>query len=259
MIKGPSYQGYLIDLDGTLYFGDKGIPTALAFVRTLMDQKIDFRLLTNNATRSPKELCDFLERQFQLKLSEDKIYSSTMALMAYLKSKSKNEKLFVIGEDALKQELVQAGFTITDQIDASVLVQGLSRHFDYEILTKAVNLLLQGAEFLVTNEDRLIPMTSGFQPSSGAITAFLKYASQRSAKVFGKPHRPIIDGALASMGLEREDCLIIGDNLETDILAGQLAGVDSLLVLTGVSQESDLKDSNIQPTFILPDLSCWEL
>lgn len=252
-----SYQAYLIDLDGTIYAGERRIPTAERFIKTLQERGLPFRIITNNATVKPEVLVETLAKHHHIQVDVENIYTSTMALIDYLKRVHPNDTFFVIGESALQTSLLEAGLSVADSGQAQHVVQGLSRQVDYQQLSQAVRILLAGGEFLVTNMDRLIPTKDGFFPSSGAITSFIAYASQVQPKVFGKPHRPIVEGALASLNQSVENCLLIGDNYETDIQAGIQVGMDTLMVLTGVSQRSDLEGKTNLPTYVVNDLSEW--
>lgn len=260
MVKASkAYQAYLIDLDGTIYAGEKRIPSAERFIQNLQERKIPFRILTNNATVKPDILVQTLANKYHIEISVDNIYTSTMALIDYLRKNHPCDSFYVIGEPALKTSLLEAGLILTDANQADHLIQGLSRQVDYPQLAKAVSVLLSGGKYFVTNTDRLLPSKDGFLPSSGAITSFISYASQVEAKVFGKPNAPIVEGALASLNLVAENCLLVGDNYDTDIQAGIRAGMDTLMVLTGVSQVSEVADKAQKPTYILKDLSEWEL
>ena len=152
-----------------------------------------------------------------------------------------------------------AGFTLVEDESAQVVVQALDRQATYEALSIAVLAIRNGVAFLVTNTDSNIPTERGMMPSSGALTSFIQYASQVEPVVMGKPFSPILEGGLHTLGLTKDQVLMIGDNYETDIKVGINAGMDTLLVLTGFTQEENLKSVPVQPTYVRPDLSTWEL
>ncbi len=254
-----NYQGYLLDLDGTTYFGKDRIPTAEAFICDLINQEIPLQFVTNNATRSPQEIATRLNQDYGIPAKEDMIYTSTIAMIDYLKLHDPQASLYVVGEAALKDQLVAAGYRLTQGQDADIVVQALDRQANYQSLAGAVSNILAGAKFYVTNQDTLIPTEAGMFPSSGALTAFIEYASGVSPMVIGKPNPLIIDGAVQRLGLENHQVLLIGDNYQTDIQAGIQAGVDTLMVLTGVSTKEDLAKFDAQPTYLRNDLSEWEL
>lgn len=253
------YQGYLLDLDGTTYYGPNRIPTAEVFINQLIDQGIPIQFVTNNATQSVDQIAHKLQTQFGIHCEASMIYTSTLALLDYLKANHADARVYVVGEEALHQQVEAAGFVIEQTPDASVVVQGLNRHTTYEELEGAVQAILNGAAFLVTNTDNLIPTQSGLSPSSGALTAFIQYATNCEPIVFGKPHAPILEGAVQRLGIPREELLLIGDNYQTDILAGIHAGIDTLLVLTGVTQADEVASLPEAPTYVVDDLSQWRI
>lgn len=250
------YKGYIIDLDGTMYKGDTRIPTAEKFVRDLIDQKSPFIFLTNNATKTPEMIAQHLTSLVGEVIGVHQVYTSSLAVIDYLKAHHAKDKIFVIGEPAFKALVNEAGLEQVQSNQADVVIQGLNRQTDYEELKLAVQSILKGADYLVTNEDRLIPQGEQFIPSSGAITAFIEHATSKKGNIFGKPHQPIMDGAMAQLDLNKEDVLLIGDNYETDIQAGIRYGVDTLMLLTGVSTHEDITQG--EPTYLLEDLSYWE-
>lgn len=251
------YKGYLIDLDGTLYYGTRRIPSAEAFVHELKKRQKPFLFLTNNATKTSQEIVENLRINYELPIGLDNVYTSTQALIAYMKEHCLGKLVHVVGEKALVQQVEAAGFKVTPDTNAEVVVQGLNRQATYEELALAAMAIREGAEFLVTNADQTIPTEKGIMPSSGALTAFLEVASGKKGLVMGKPNALIVEAALEELNLKAEDVLLIGDKYETDILAGINAGLDTLLVLTGVTQPEDVADLPQQPTYVLENLSEW--
>ena len=251
------YKGYLIDLDGTLYYGTRRIPSAEQFVRELKEQNLAFLFLTNNATRTSSQIVENIRENYELEIGLENVYTSTQALISYMKEHCLGQVVHVVGEAALYQQVEAAGFTITDGIEAEVVVQGLNRQATYEELALAAMIIRNGAAFLVTNADQTIPTEKGIMPSSGALTAFLEVASGKQGLVMGKPNALIVEAALKELNLKPQDVLLIGDKYETDILAGINAGVDTLLVLTGVTQAVDVVALPKQPTYVLENLSEW--
>lgn len=253
------YQAYLIDLDGTMYRGKEKIPTATAFIKRLRAHDIPLVFITNNATLSPKEIQQKLDKEFDIQAQESEIYTSSLAVVDYLKMHHANDSLYVIGESSLITLLEDAGLTITQDESATVVVQALDRQVTYQELSSAVHILLQGGEFIVTNDDRLIPNGNQSDPSSGAITAFLSYSSGVKPKIFGKPYSPIVEGAMSRLDIPSHALALIGDNYDTDILAGINMGLDTIMVLTGVSMEEDIQNIDKQPTYIVENLSQWDV
>lgn len=253
------YKAYLIDLDGTIYFGKNRIPSAEQFVHHLIEKQMPFLFMTNNATKTPEQVAEHLRTHYHLPVTAEHCYTSALALVDYLDAHHQGQSVHVVGESALHELVAQAGYMIDQTANAQVVVQALDRETNYEKLAVAANAIRRGAAFLVTNQDRSIPTEAGIMPSSGALTAFLEYTTRISPIVMGKPHRPILDGCLQRLGLSVDEVLMIGDNYETDIRVGIDAGMDTLLVLTGVTSAEEATKLPIAPTYIVEDLSQWEL
>ncbi|WP_124058109.1 TIGR01457 family HAD-type hydrolase [Vaginisenegalia massiliensis] len=252
-----SYQAFLLDLDGTTYLGKQRIPSAESFIHELQARQIPFMFVTNNATKTPEQVAAKLSQENDIEVSPEQIYTSGMAMVDYLLKYFPGQKLMVIAEEALKTQLQQAGFDIVADSSAQVVVQSLSRQSTYEELAQATLAIRQGARFLVTNRDTSLPSERGMMPGSGAITAFLEAASQQSPIVMGKPFEPIMEGALRRLNLNKDQVVMVGDNYQTDIMAGINAQMDTILVLTGFTQLADLDQYEVQPTHIVEDLSHW--
>lgn len=253
------YKAYLIDLDGTMYFGKKRIPTAENFVKRLAKLEIPYLFVTNNATKTPQEVAMNLATYYNLPAKEEHVYTSSLALIAYLKRYFLGKSIHIVGESALHQLIKGAGFSINQTEFADVVVQALDRQCDYVSLSVAASAIRKGAAFIVTNTDRSIPTENGMIPSSGALTAFLQYTTNVAPVIMGKPYRPILDGCLDRLGLSSDEVLMIGDNYETDIKVGIDSGMDTLLVLTGVTKKEQVHSLPIAPTYIVNDLSEWKL
>ncbi|MBG9982213.1 TIGR01457 family HAD-type hydrolase [Aerococcaceae bacterium DSM 111020] len=252
------YQGYLIDLDGTTYYGKKRITSAEIFIRSLIQKDVPFQFVTNNATRSPEQIAAVLNESYDLPVTSDYVYSSAQAMIDYLKEHHVDEKIYCIGEPPLHTLIEESGLTLVQDTSAEVVVQALNRQVDYQDLTIAVQAILNGATFITTNKDRLIPTESGLQPSSGATTAFIEYATGVTALTMGKPFTPIVEGAMDRLNLPKDQLLLIGDNYQTDIQAGINIGMDTLLVLTGVTNPEDIATFPTPPTYVVRDLSEWK-
>lgn len=252
------YKGYLIDLDGTVYRGKERIPSAEAFVRTLQERQIPYLFVTNNATKTPEEVVHFLKDHCELETSSEHVYTSGMAAVDYVRDRYPNARTYVVGETALKKQVAEAGLTLSEE-GIEVVIQALDREATYTSLTKASNAIRNGAAFISTNPDTNLPTEKGFVPGAGALTAFLKTSTQQNPIVIGKPFAPIMEGALKRIGLQKEEVAMVGDNYNTDILAGIHYGIDTILTLTGFTSQEDLIGTEEQPTHLVTDLSEWEL
>lgn len=253
------YKAYLVDLDGTIYRGKERIPEAEQFLDRLINNDIPFKLVTNNSTKTANEVAEDLQTNYSVPVSKQHIYTSTLALIDYLNLNHRSQNIYAIGETGLIKELESAGYAYHESKEIDVVVQGLNREVTFEQLTIATQAIITGAEFIVTNTDRLLPSGEGFIPSSGPITSFLHYATQKQPVVIGKPNKYIMRGALDRLGIPKENVLMIGDNYETDIMAGINSGLDTLLVLTGVTAEHEVPALPIKPTYVLESLADWEL
>lgn len=253
-----AYKGYLIDLDGTVYNGNEPILTARIFVEKLQEKNIPFLFLTNNATKEPEDVVNFLKETCDIHTNKNHVYTSGMAAIDYVKRNHPAARTLVIGETALIKQAKEAGLILTEE-DVEVVIQALDRDATYKKLMNASMAIRKGAEFIVTNTDSNLPTEIGFVPGSGALTAFLKASTQIEPTIIGKPHAPIMEGALQMMGLEKDEVVMIGDNYHTDILAGIHFGLDTVLTLTGFTQRVDLESKQEKPTYIIEDLSEWLL
>lgn len=257
-MMNKTYKGYLIDLDGTVYNGTLPIPTARKFVEELQEKDIPFLFLTNNATKEPEDVVTFLKEICNIHSDKEHVYTSGMAAIDYVKQNHSRARTLIVGEAALIKQAKEASLVLTEE-DVEVVIQALDRDTTYEKLMTASIAIRNGAEFVVTNTDSNLPTEFGFVPGSGALTAFLKASTQKEPTIIGKPHSPIMEGALQMMGLEKDEVAMIGDNYHTDILAGIHYGIDTILTLTGFTQRIDLEKKEEKPTHIIEDLSEWML
>lgn len=260
------YQAYFIDLDGTMYKGKERIETAEQFVKDLQDKGIPYVFLTNNSTKTPDEVVSYLKELCQLHISPNEVYTSGMASVDYLKTHYPEAKVLLIGEVALKHQLEEAGFELTHH-DPDVVLQALDRSLTYQKLEEATLAIRKGAKFIVTNADLNLPNEKGLTPGSGAITALLKAATGIEPLIIGKPNALIMEQAIDYLNssthkptiFSKKEIVMVGDNYDTDILAGIHSDMDTLLVLTGVSSRNSIKNYSLLPTHIVNDLSEWRL
>lgn len=256
-MNGKTYQGYLIDLDGTMYKGKNPIKEAPGFINRLKDSQVPYLFLTNNSTSTPEEVAGRLQAQFNIPAKAEEIYTSSLAAADYVRSLEGN-RVFVVGEKGLKEALVEAGCDLVDQ-DIDHVVVGLDTHLTYEKCVTASLAIQQGASFIATNKDTNLPNEKGLVPGAGSIVALIEKSTRVEPVFVGKPEAYIMRAALRKLGLEKEEVLMVGDNYETDILAGINNGVDSLLVLTGFTQKENLKSVSVQPTHIIDTLDDWSV
>ncbi|TSB48215.1 TIGR01457 family HAD-type hydrolase [Alkalicoccobacillus porphyridii] len=248
------YKGYLLDLDGTMYRGGQAIPEAVEFVHELKRRQLPYLFVTNNSTKTQEAVAEHLQG-FGVPVKPHQVFTSGMAASSYL---SEQTRAYIVGESGLKQALKKAGHIETDQqVDAVVV--GLDREFTYEKLKRASLLIQQGAQLIATNGDKAIPSEDGLVPGNGSIVAAIATASQTEPLFVGKPEAIMMKQALAVLGTDPRDTIMVGDNYQTDILAGIQAGLDTLLVFSGVTTAAQVNLVDIKPTFTHHSLSEWTL
>ena len=259
------YKAYFIDLDGTMYRGKDRIPTAEAFIKRLQEAQIPFLFVTNNATKTPAQVAENLRVNYGTEVSADEVYTSGVAAVDYLKSHFNVNRVMVIGEEAIKNQVEAAGYTLVSE-NPEVVLQSLDRNVTYKDLETATLAIRSGATYIVTNIDSNLPSEKGPIPGSGAITGFLKVATQVEPIIIGKPSSVIMESALDYLNTKfpdrhftKEDIAMVGDNYQTDIQAGIKYGMDTLMVLTGFSTREDLEKVEEQPTHLVEDLSEWTI
>jgi 4-nitrophenyl phosphatase len=246
-------QHLIIDMDGVLYRGKEAIPGSGAFLRFLRDRGIGFILATNNSTRTPRQYTDKLASMGVMVRAEE-ILTSAQATADYLAGiAAQGTRVFVVGQDGLWTALREVGFTLVEE-EAEFVVAGMDFAIGYERLAQATLLIRAGAQFIGTNPDRTFPSERGMVPGAGSLLAFLETATGVAPTVIGKPGTAMMEQALARMGAQASTTAMLGDRLETDILAGQRAGLVTLLVLSGVTDEALLAGSEIQPDLVFRDV-----
>lgn len=243
-VSGPGTKAVICDIDGVILHGNRLIAGADRFLARVLEEGHPLLLLTNYPSQTPLDLKGRFE-VLGIELKEEHFYTSAMATADFLR-RQEGRKAYVIGEGALAHELYRAGFTMTET-DPEVVVVGETRAYNWEMIGKASRLILQGARFIATNPDVNGP--SG-QPACGALCAPIERITGQEPFYVGKPNPWIMRAALNKLGAHSEKSVIIGDNLRTDILAGVQAGLETILVLTGVSQESDLSRFAFRPNRI---------
>ncbi|MCJ7840320.1 TIGR01457 family HAD-type hydrolase [Lederbergia sp. NSJ-179] len=251
-----TYEGYLIDLDGTMYRGLEKIEEALIFVEKLKNKGIPYLFVTNNSSKRPEQFAKSLQ-DFGLETRADQIFTTSMATANYLHEKKPDASVYAIGGEGLQSALTEKGFTLVDDL-ADAVVIGLDREITYEKLAKASLAVRNGAMFISTNGDIALPSERGLLPGNGALTSVISVSTQIEPIFIGKPHSIIVEQALEELGTTKEGTLMVGDNYDTDILAGIHAGLDTLLVHTGVTTKEMLTEKLVQPTYVLDSLAEWK-
>jgi len=247
---------YILDLDGVVYHGRTVIPGACESIDRLRSSGSRVVFLTNNATRTREAIARLLV-DMGIPCNAGDVISSAYAVSVYIKEKYGSSTIYPVGEQGLVEELKRAGHIISEQ-DADYVVAGLDREFTYKKLTRALDLIMNGAGFIATNNDIMLPTEHGFLPGAGSIVAAIQAASGVVPDVIGKPNKPIMDVLLREYGMRSEEYVMVGDRLETDILAGTRAGMRTVLVLTGASGIEDIESLGIRPDTVLDSIADLE-
>lgn len=246
-------ESLIIDLDGVLYRGSEAIPGAAAFLSFLREAGIRFTLATNNATRTPEQVSAKL-LGMGMRVDPAEILNSAQATAGYMAgSAPRGARVFVVGMDGLFSALRDEGFELVEE-DADYVVVGMDFGICYERLANAALQIRAGAQFIGTNPDRSFPSERGIVPGAGSLLAFLETATDVEPVVIGKPGVAMMEQALARMGARPESAGMLGDRLETDMLAGERAGLRKLLVLSGITDPEMLQGSIIQPDLVFRDV-----
>lgn len=249
------YKGYLIDLDGTMYRGSEEIAEAAGFIDKLRERDIPYLFVTNNSSRTPDQVADKL-RQFGIHTRDEQVFTTSMATANFIAEQKADATVYVIGEEGIQIALMEKGLKLVEE-NPDFLVVGIDRSIDYEKLTKACLAVRNGATFISTNADIALPTERGLQPGNGAITAVVTVSTQVQPIFIGKPESVIVEQALKVLGVPKEEVIMVGDNYDTDILAGMNANMDTLLVHTGVTTKELLSQYKKQPTYVVDTLDDW--
>ena len=249
------YEGYLIDLDGTMFRGTDEIQGAKEFVDELNKRHIPHLFLTNNSSRTLEQTAEKL-RGFGIEAQVEQVITASLATAAFIKEKLTSRRAFVVGQTGLISALEEAGIELTDQ-EAEIVVMGIDRNVTYEKITRAALNAQKGAYLLATNPDIKVPTERGFTPGNGAFVELVSHVSGKKPTHVGKPQPFMMEFALQKLGIPREKTIMVGDNYETDIMAGIQSGLDTLHVQTGVTSEEELAKYPKQPTYSVRTLNEW--
>lgn len=251
------YKGYLIDLDGTMYRGKEVIPEAVHFVKRLKDAGIPYLFVTNNSSRTPFQVAENL-RNFGIDAIEEQVFTTSQATANFIYEQKKDATVYVIGEEGILTAIKEKGFTFSGE-EADYVVTGIDRDITYEKFAVACLAVRNGATFISTNGDIALPTERGLLPGNGSLTSVVSVSTGTDPIFIGKPESIIMEQALKVIGTKKEDTLMVGDNFDTDIMAGINAGMDTLLVHTGVTTKELLLTYEQQPTYVVENLDQWEI
>src|SRR4051794_15183922 len=226
-------RSWLMDMDGVLVHEDAAIAGADRFLTRLREREIPFLVLTNNSIYTPRDLSARL-RASGLEVPEDAIWTSALATARFLEDQRPGGSAFVIGEAGLTTALHEAGYTLTERAPDYVVL-GETRTYSFERITRAIRLVAEGSRFIATNPDATGPSTEGPLPATGSVAALISRATGVDPYYVGKPNPLMMRSALNALDAHSESAAMVGDRMDTDIVAGLEAGMETVLVLTGVT------------------------
>jgi arabinose operon protein AraL len=254
------FKGFIFDLDGTVYLGDSLIVGADRVVRLLRERGKKVAFLSNKALQTREDYASKLTR-LGIPTRPDEVVNSTFVMIHHLKKNAPHARLFIVGETPFIEELRRGGFTITDEPkEIDYVVVAFDRTFDYRKLNIAFQAIKKfGAHFVATNPDRSCPVEGGEIPDCAGMIAAIEAVTEKKVEaIVGKPSPIMIQAVLDVLGLRPEDCILIGDHLETDIKMGKSFGIATGIVLTGVTDEETLKivkHTSGQPDFVFQSIA----
>jgi NagD protein len=244
-----SKSGFIIDMDGVIYHGNMLLPGVTEFLAWLENSGKKYLFLTNSPERTPKELHEKLAR-LGINVGEDHFYTSALATASFLANQKPNGSAYIIGDAGLIHAMYSAGFTVNN-VNPDYVVVGDTHSYNFEKIELAVNLVIRGAKLIGTNPDVSGPVENGITPSTKALIAPIEIASGKKAYYVGKPNPLMMRIALRRLGVKREDSIVIGDRMDTDVICGLESEIDTLLVLSGISDRKTIDQFPYRPQYIL--------
>ncbi|MCX4827248.1 HAD-IIA family hydrolase [Streptomyces sp. BH106] len=253
MAEPKPIQSWLTDMDGVLMHEGVPIPGADAFIKKLRDSGKPFLVLTNNSMYTARDLHARLNR-IGLEVPVENIWTSALATARFVDSQRPNGTAYVIGEAGLTTALHEEGYILSDS-DPDFVILGETRTYSFEALTKAIRLINGGARFIATNPDNTGPSTEGVLPATGSVAALITKATGKDPYFVGKPNPLMMRTGLNAIGAHSESSAMIGDRMDTDVLAGLEAGMTTYLVLTGLTSTSDIDRFPFRPTKVVDSIA----
>ncbi|MFL5878895.1 MAG: HAD-IIA family hydrolase [Actinomycetota bacterium] len=245
-------------MDGVLVREEDPIPGAKEFIGALREQGVPFLVLTNNSIFTPRDLRVRLLRSSGIDVPEESIWTSALATARFLEDQRPGGSAYVIGEAGLTTALHQAGYTLTER-DPDYVVLGETRTYSFERITQAIRLIDNGARFIATNPDATGPSPDGSLPATGSVAALVSKATGVRPYFVGKPNPLMMRSALRAIGAHSETTVMIGDRMDTDVVAGLEAGMETVLVLTGISTRADADRFAYCPSRIVDSIADLEI
>ena len=249
MIDFTCKKGFICDMDGVIYHGNRILPGVAEFIDWLHRENKEFLFLTNNSGHTPRELQQKLARM-GLDVSEEHFYTSALATAAFLKEQSPGCSVYAIGEAGLLNALYDAGITMND-VNPDYVVVGEGKSYSLDTLTKATELVRNGAKLIGANSDLTCPVEHGIAPACRALVAPIELATGKQAYFCGKPNPLMMRTGLNILGCHSGEAVMVGDRMDTDIISGMECGMTTVLVLSGVSTYETIDTFAYRPTMVL--------
>lgn len=243
---------FLLDMDGTIYLGDELIDGAKKFLETIKNKGKRYIFLTNNSSKSKESYVEKLSR-LGIEASAEEVFTSGEATTMYLKKEKEGAKIYLLGTEALEEEFIRAGFVLEKERHKNIdyVVLGFDTTLTYEKLWAACEYISEGVEYIATHPDFNCPLPNDkFMPDAGAMAALIEASTGKMPKVIGKPNKEVVESIALKYGLNKEDMVMVGDRLYTDIKTGENAGIASVLVYSGETKEEDYKKSEIRADYV---------
>jgi NagD protein len=244
---------YVMDMDGVIVRGSQPVPGAVEFINRLREQEARYLVLTNNSIYTPRDLVNRL-RYLGIDVPEDRVYTSGIATARFLHSQRPDGSAFVIGEAGLTTALHDVGYVLSEH-EPDYVVLGETATYSFERITRAIRLILAGARFIATNPDTVGPVEGGVAPATGAVAALIEKATGVAPYYVGKPNPLMLRTALRVIDAHSEDTVMIGDRMDTDIVMGIESGLETILVLTGVTSQEQVDRYPYRPTHVMESVA----
>ena len=243
-----SKRGFICDMDGVIYHGNRLLPGVKEFVDWLYQNDKEFLFLTNSSERSPKELQQKLARM-GLEVNEKHFYTSALATAKFISNQAPGCSAYVIGAPGLVNALYEAGITMND-VNPDYVIVGETANYNYENVVHAVRLVQKGAKLIGTNTDMTGPSEQGMLPACRALISPIELATGKNAYFVGKPNPLMMRTGLKLLGVHSADAVMVGDRMDTDIIAGIESGLTTVLVLSGCTTKEDLDNFPYRPKYV---------
>jgi NagD protein len=248
---GPKH--YVMDMDGVIIRGSQPVPGAVEFIARLKARGLRFLVLTNNSMFTPRDLANRL-RYLGINVPDDRVYTSGLATARFLHSQRPNGTAYVIGEAGLTTALHDVGYVLSE-LEPDYVVLGETATYSFERITKGIRLILGGSRFIATNPDPVGPVEGGLAPATGSVAALIERATGVAPYYVGKPNPLMLRSALRVIDAHSEDTVMIGDRMDTDVIMGLESGLETILVLTGVTTRDQVDRFPYRPARILESVA----